>query len=402
MSEDNSESAVRSERGGAASARFNDLLWLVLPLFLFGLAAAWLIKGDPLSVFNIGAPPVEKLTFERRVLDENGIHLKVRAGGSEPMTIAQVQVDEAYWTFKQEPPGDIARVASAWIHIPYAWVLGETHKVKVVTKTGTTFEHEITVAVATPKPHLNQLRPQAMVGAFVGILPVAIGLMFYPLLRRAGPDGISFVLALTAGLLVFLAVDTLEDALELAGKAAAAFQGHVMVAIVALLSFLGLLAFGRRHGAPSGLALATYIALGIGLHNLGEGLAIGAAFATGAAALGTFLVLGFTLHNITEGIGIAAPLLKERPSVSTFAGLALLAGGPAIVGIWLGSLAQTPHWAAFALAIGAGAILQVLVEVGSYVVRRQGGLEQALSPPIVGGLALGVVLMYATGMLVKV
>lgn len=402
MSDSHPSTPLSSGRAERTSAGSLDLLWVVVPLFLFGLAAAWLFIGDPLRVFDSGAPPIEKLTFERRVLDESGIHLKVRAGGSEPMTIAQVQVDEAYWTFAQEPPGDLARVASAWVRIPYPWVLGEAHKVKVVTKTGTTFEHDIEVAVATPQPHINQLWPQALVGAFVGILPVAIGLMFFPVLRRLGPDGISFILALTAGLLVFLVVDTLEDAFELAGRSAAAFQGHAMVALAALLSFLGLAAIARRHGVPSGLTLATYIALGIGLHNLGEGLAIGAAFATGAASLGTFLVLGFTLHNITEGIGIAAPMLKDRPSLPTFIGLALLAGAPAIVGMWLGSLALTPHWAAFALAIGAGAILQVLMEVGGYVVHQRGGVAKALSPAVMGGLVLGVVLMYATGMLVKV
>lgn len=384
------------------AARPVQLIWIVVPLFLFGLAATWLVVGEPLSVFDNGAPPVEKLTFERRVLDENGIHLKVRAGGSEPMSIAQVQVDEAYWTFTQEPSGKLARVASAWLHVPYPWVLGEAHKVKVVTKTGTTFEHEIAVAVPTPKPHGNQLQSQALVGAFVGILPVAIGLMFYPALRRLGREGLAFVMALTVGLLVFLLVDTMKEAFELAGRAAAAFQGHVMVALVALLTFLALLAIGRRQGAPTGLALATFIALGIGLHNLGEGLAIGAAFAAGAASLGTFLVLGFTMHNITEGIGIAAPLLKSKPSLMTFVGLALLAGAPAIVGMWLGSLALTPHWAAFALAIGAGAILQVVVEVGAYVVRGQGSLAEAMRPAMMAGLALGIALMYATAMLVKV
>src|SRR5688572_32025835 len=86
-------------------------LWMVVPLFLFGLAAAWLFVAEPLRMFDNGAPPIEKLTFERRVLDENGIHLKVRAGGSEPMSIAQVQVDEAYWTFTQDPAGELARVA---------------------------------------------------------------------------------------------------------------------------------------------------------------------------------------------------------------------------------------------------------------------------------------------------
>ena len=140
--------------------------------------------------------------------------------------------------------------------------------------------------------------------------------MFYPALRGVGRSGMNFLLALTVGLLAFLLVDALEEALELAGEAAALFQGPAMVVLAAAGSFLLLMAVGRRSGAPTGLALATFIALGIGLHNLGEGLAIGAAFAAGAAGLGTFLVLGFTLHNITEGIGIAAPILKERPPLA--------------------------------------------------------------------------------------
>ena len=202
------------------------MLWLALPLFLLGLAAAWLVVSDPLRAFNNGAPPVERLTFERRVLDNTGIHLLVRAGGSEPMTIAQVQVDDAYWTFLQDPPGDLARLSTAWIHVPFPWTLGEAHAVRVVTKTGTTFDHEIPVAVRTPEAQSSQLVPQAMLGAFVGIVPVAIGLMFYPALRGVGSQGMSFLLALTIGLLAFLFVDSLEDALELAGEAAAAFQGR--------------------------------------------------------------------------------------------------------------------------------------------------------------------------------
>jgi zinc transporter, ZIP family len=382
---------------------FARTLSLAVPLLLLALAAAALFTTDLFRMLERGAPPVEKLTFERTVLDQDGIHLKVRAGGSEAMTIVQVQVDEAYWKFTQDPAGDLNRTATAWLHIPYPWVRGEADKVKAITNLGTAFEHEIAVAVATPRPSTRELLPQALVGAFVGVLPVALGLMFYPALRRSGQGGINFLLALTVGLLVFLFVDTIEDALELAGGAAAAFQGHVMVIVVALMTFLVLLAIGRWGGTPTGLALATYIALGIGLHNLGEGLAIGAAFATGAAGLGAFLVLGFTLHNITEGIGIAAPLLRAQPPLMSFVGLALLAGAPAIVGMWLGSLAISPQWSALALAVGAGAILQVIVEVAAYMVRTTDGKAWSLaSPTAIGGIALGIMVMYLTGMLVKV
>jgi ZIP family zinc transporter len=391
----------RTSPPSAAPSR-NALLWIVLPLVALGLAIWWLIAADPLRSFNNGAPPVENLTFERTILGTRGLDVLVRAGGSEPMTIAQVQVDDAYWQFTQDPPGPIARGSSAWIHLPFPWVVGEAHVVNIVTSTGATFAHEIPVAVATPIADRTSLIPQALLGIFVGIVPVAIGLMFYPALRGVGRNGMDFLLALTVGLLAFLFVDALEDSLELAGEAAALFQGPTMVVLAAVGSFLLLMAVGRRAGAPTGLALATYIALGIGLHNLGEGLAIGAAFAAGAAGLGTFLVLGFTLHNITEGIGIAAPILKDRPPLLTFAGLTLLAGGPAVIGLWIGSLAFAPQWSALALAIGAGAILQVIVEVTLLLRGRAGATGSWFSPAVIAGLVTGVAVMYVTAALVKI
>lgn len=395
-----------SETGPAPSESLRSraaLVWALLPLAALAIAIAWLVVADPLRSFDNGAPPVESLTFERTVLSSDGIDLVVRAGGSEPMTIAQVLVDDAYWQFTQNPPGPIARGDTARIRVPYPWVLGEAHAVKIITNTGATFEHEIPVAVPTPVVDAGSLTSQALLGAFVGIVPVAIGLMFYPALRGVGRSGMNFLLAMTVGLLAFLMIDAAGEAFELAGKAAAIFQGQAMVVLAAAASFLLLMAAGRRSGTPAGLTLATFIALGIGLHNLGEGLAIGAAFAVGAAGLGTFLVLGFTIHNITEGIGIAAPMLKTRPPLWTFPALTLLAGGPAVLGLWIGSLAYAPQWSALALAVGAGAILQVIIEVGAYLARSDGrGTSAFFSWPVVAGLAFGVAFMYGTAMLVKI
>jgi zinc transporter ZupT len=238
----------------------------------------------------------------------------------------------------------------------------------------------------------------------VGVLPVALGLATYPFLRALGRRGIDFLLALTVGLLVFLAIDTLAEALELAGEAADAFHAPILVWIVSLATLMGLLAItGRRRargGKLSPLAVAGFIALGIGLHNLGEGLAIGAALATGAVGLGTFLVIGFTLHNITEGIGIAAPLLRGEPRLRHFAGLTLLAGGPAVLGCWIGGLVFSPFWAAVFLAVGAGAIVQVVIEVGRLVATPREGLPGVWRGEILAGAALGVLVMYATALIV--
>jgi len=378
-------------------------LWLVVPLLTILAAISWLFAGDPLENFRNGAPPVEKLTFERVVLDAQGIHVTVRAGGSEPMRIAQVQVDDAYWSFVQVPPGPLSRGAAARLDIPYPWVLGEAHAVNVVTSTGTTFSHDIPVAVATPDAGARQLVSQALLGAFVGILPVAIGLMLFPLLRGVGTAGMRFLLALTVGLLAFLFVDSFEEALELAGRAAPLYQGVTLVVLTAVAAFVLLLAVSHRSENRSGEALAWSIALGIGLHNLGEGLAIGGSFAAGAAGLGTFLVLGFTLHNITEGIGIAAPLLREKPRFALFVGLALLAGGPAIIGMWLGSMAIAPQWLAITLAIGAGAIAQVIVELIGYLYRTsRGDRASLLGGSVLSGVMLGFAVMFTTAMLVKI
>ena len=380
------------------------ILWALLPLLLIAAVAAAFLASDPLGPFRGSAPPVEELNVERTILDENGIGVLVRAGGSEPMRIVQLQVDGAYWTFRQDPGGPLKRMGTAWFQIPYPWVSGEAHRLTFVTNTGALFEHSIDVAVATPDLTSERLTFYGLIGLFVGVVPIALGMMFYPALRSGGPGVFEFALALTLGILAFLLVDTLVHGLEFADEAAAQFEGPALVWLPAALTFGLLMAIGRSKGQPlGGIFLATSIALGIGLHNFGEGLAIGAAFATGAAALGSFLVIGFTLHNITEGIGIAAPMLAERPRLRIFAGLVALAGLPAVLGIWIGSFAFSAHWAAVALGIGAGAILQVIVEVGFYLARkgRERGRPGA-SGSTMAGVAAGVLAMYATALFIQI
>jgi zinc transporter, ZIP family len=234
-----------------------------------------------------------------------------------------------------------------------------------------------------------------------------LGLLWYPFLRRLGSSGVNFVLALTVGLLVFLVLDTLLEALEVAGQLPGVFSGIPLVILLTLLTLLGLMASGRlfQRGREEASRLGTSyrIALGIGLHNLGEGLAIGAAFALGEVALGVFLVIGFTLHNITEGVGIAAPILKERPRFAHFVWLALLGGGPAILGTWIAGFTYSPLLSAIFLAVGAGAILQVIYEVTSLLLKDSARAKKpVLSVPNLGGLSAGIAVMYATALLVSV
>ena len=243
----------------------------------------------------------------------------------------------------------------------------------------------------------------ALLGIYVGVIPVALGMLWLPWVRRIPPGTLRVVLALTVGLLAFLAIDATLEGLELAGEGSQAFGGAALV-----LDRRGgrvPRADGRRRvaqGAPEGRGgphLALLVAVGIGLHNLGEGVAIGAAYAAGALALGAFLVVGFALHNTTEGLAIVAPVAKEQPSLRRLAVLGLIAGAPAVLGAWIGAAAFNASLAAFLFGFGAGAIVQVIVQLAPSIKDDEGRL---LHPPAVAGLLAGMMLMFATGLLVAV
>ncbi|MBW7885332.1 MAG: metal transporter [Caldilineaceae bacterium] len=377
---------------------------VLLPLLLLGVVLAYLVAtGGGLA--DLAGPPLEKVTIQRITLPEPGvIRVEVVNDGPQSVTIPQVLVDEAYWSFTADPSNTIPRLGRAVFTIPYPWVAEETHVVRLISSLGATFDSEIAAAVQSPAPTLDLFWRFGLVGLYVGIVPVGLGLLWYPFMRRLSAQAMNFILALTIGLLLYLAIGTWLDALEFAAELPAFWQGVPMVLLIALIVLGMLLVVGARRGGVerTPLQVAYLIAMGIGWHNLGEGLAIGAAFALGEAALGTFLILGFTLHNITEGVGIAAPVVRHRPRLTHFVLLALLAGGPAIVGTWIGGFAFDPVLATIFLAVGVGAILQVIWEVGKLIVRDSTRLGQpALSWSTLGGVLVGAALMYFTAFLVK-
>ncbi len=387
-----------------AAAGYPNWLLAFIPLGLLAVLVWAFLALNPLAFFTGSFPPLEELTVQRVRFPAAGhIQLEVINGAPDPVTIAQVLVDDAYWQYVIRPGNTLNRLETAVIDIPYPWVPGEPLPIVLVTSTGVTFEAEVDVAVISPAAGGATFIAYGLLGIYVGVIPVVLGMLWFPWMRRVDRRWMNAILALTIGLLIFLFFDTLLEALEFAEELPGVFQGAPVVFLGTLFSLGLLLAAGQRQGEQSPLRIATLIALGIGLHNLGEGLAIGAAFATGAAALGSFLVVGFTLHNITEGVGIAAPLTRgTRPRWTTFFLLALLAGGPAILGTWIGGFAFNRLLAVVFLSLGAGAILQVIWEVGRLLAnaaRRGGGA--ALSWLNFTGLTAGILIMYLTALLVK-
>ena len=387
-------------------------LWIiaVVPLILLAGLLALIVRTAPAdSLRGDGAPPVERLSVQRAVLRPDGIVLSVLNDGPDEVTIAQVTVDDAYWSFTAERGSVLRHLGRTTIVIPYPWVQGEAHLVKLVTSTGTTFEHEIPVAVRTPQADARHLLAFTLIGVYVGVIPVALGLLWYPLVARLGRTGIDVLLALTVGLLLFLLIDAAHEGMEKAGELPASFQGTALFVAAAAGAYLALESVGawlraRRAGARAagsgGAVLALMVAVGIGLHNLGEGLAIGAAFALGEAALGTLLIIGFTLHNTTEGLAIIAPIAKDRPSIGLLVRLGLIGGVPTIAGAWLGGLLYSPVAAVLFLGLGAGAIAQVVLQISRQVASGRPLVERFATAPIMMGLLAGFAVMYATGMLV--
>ncbi|WP_020385112.1 ZIP family metal transporter [Kribbella catacumbae] len=352
-------------------------------------------------------PPVEELVVERTALSPSAIELTVRNTGPDAVQIAQIFVNDVYVSFTgaTEP---VSRLATETVRLDYPWQDGHPLQISILTSTGAVIEHEIAAAVETPTADRDLLALMILLGTYVGIIPVALGMVFLPVLRRAGRSLVRMLLALTVGLLAFLAVDAAIEGLDLAAQTGGAFGGPILVFLGAAMAFLALTAVDRllqrrvdsvEKTSVDGRRLALMIATGIGLHNLGEGLAIGSAYAVGELALGAALVVGFALHNTTEGLAVVTPLTRQKPSLGRLAGLGLLAGGPAIIGAAIGATVSNAAVASLLFGVGVGAILQVIIQITPGL-RDQTG--KVLSLPVISGLSVGVVIMYATGLLVAV
>jgi zinc transporter ZupT len=398
----------------------------VMIVFLFGPGQSLLNTGIPLP----------EVTIERIEFQEDKVVAYVRNTGPEEIEIVQADINDRIIPAAIEPSKTLPRLAEAKVIVPFDWNAGVPYEFGVTISDGTRFSKGVDAAALAPTPNLEQASFFALIGTYVGIIPILIGLLWFPFIRRLSANKYNFFLSLTAGLLVFLGLDALTESNEVAQEnLAGAFNGQMLIAMVTILSFLALLYASEKlvervtrkssglslsspqsNPSPSDstttiqqqlarpFAIALMIAIGIGLHNLGEGLAIGAAVLLGEVALSTFLIVGFTLHNTTEGLAIVAPMAKGgKVMIRRLVVLGLIAGVPTIIGTWIGGFLYSPIAAIIFLSIGAGAIFQVVFAIVSWMAKGMAGSDTRqtlLRTSIVSGFAVGMAIMYATSLLV--
>jgi len=423
----------------------------IIPFIVLAVMIFLLFSPTLQSFINSGIPlpeiAIEKIEFRE---NPSQIIAFIRNAGPTEITIAQADVNDRIHAAAIEPGKTLSRLSDAKVIIPFFWNPAEPYEVGITTDDGTRFSKTIEAAALAPNPDSQQIIFFAVIGVYVGIIPVMIGLLWYPFIRSMSRNKYNFFLSLTAGLLVFLGIDALIESNEIAAdNVSSIFNGQVLIFIVTTISFIALLYTSERltqraikksmssaaettspytSYSNSGdinsprirlqatqlqmqelvkpLAISLMIAIGIGLHNFGEGLAIGAAVLLGEIALSTFLIVGFTLHNTTEGLAIVAPLAKSRKlMLRRLVLMGVIAGAPTIAGAWIGGFLYSPIATIIFLSIGAGAIFQVVYSIGSWVLRPTNDNDKksrivSVNKFTIAGFAIGMVIMYVTGLLV--
>ena len=375
----------------------------IAPIVLLAILIAFLL--GPASTFLQFGIVLPDISIEKVEFTENEIRATVRNTGPIDVNVVVADVNDRIQPAAIEPDSHLKRFETGLVRIPYDWNAGQPYAIGITIDDGTRFEKQIDAASASLEPNAELFGFLGIIGLLIGVVPIMIGLLWYPFIKKLGKNAFNFFLSFTIGLLLFLGLDAIEEAFEISNDhLAPIFNGELLIATVVILSFLGLYGIGNLlikrtefSKLSKGLAISLMVAIGIGLHNLGEGLAVGAAIALGQVALSTFLIIGFAIHNTTEGLAIAAPLARTKSFVGKMIGFGMIAGVPAIFGTWIGGFSFSPFFTIIFLSIGAGAIFQVVLSIFQFIKDESDSFSNI---SIISGIGAGLTLMYLTSIFI--
>ena len=373
------------------------------PIILLAIVIAFLL--GPASTFLQFGIVLPEVSIEKVEFVKNEIQATVRNTGPIDVNVVVADVNDRIQPAAIEPDSSLKRFETALVRIPFDWNEAQPYEIGITINDGTRFTTQVDAAFASLEPNVDLFVFLGMIGFLIGVVPIMIGLLWYPFIKKLGKNAFNFFLAFTMGLLIFLGIDAILEASEISDNhLSTIFNGELLIATVVILSFLSLYGVGQKlikannlSTLSKGLVISLMIAIGIGLHNLGEGLAVGAAIALGEVALSTFLIIGFAIHNTTEGLAIAAPLTSSKAKIVKMIGLGLIAGAPAIFGCWIGGFSFSPLFTLVFLAIGAGAIFQVVISIFQYM-RQKSDLLSNTS--LFAGISAGLIIMYLTSVII--
>lgn len=378
------------------------------------------------SLLNLGIS-LPKINIEKIEFHDNVIFAFVRNIGQNTINISQVDINDRIIPSVIEPDKNLQRLEESKIVIPFSWNRGESYEIGVTTDDGTRFSKIVDAALETPKIGLSQFGSYALIGTYVGVIPIFAGLLWYPIMRGLHKNKYNFIMSVTLGLLFFLAVEAILESNEIAVEnfpEPSKVQLLIITTTITSLLFLifisnkmitnrdkspnnddkddvqeiinstGTPRFKNNYTNPFSLSLM--IAIGIGLHNFGEGLIIGSSILIGKLAFTVFLIIGFTIHNTTEGLAIVSPLSKTKSkNIKRIVIYGLIAGIPTIGGTFIGGFSFSNITAILFLTIGAGAIFQVIYYITLDLINKN---KDILSNGyIIIGFITGIIFMYITG-----
>jgi ZIP family zinc transporter len=193
--------------------RLRTAVAVFIPLILLVAVIVLFVRTNGAGL-NVTPPaPIETVQFGRTILRPGEIELHLRNTSPEAITLAQVNINDAIWPYTVSPSPTIPRLGSAVLTLAYPWVHGEAYEIGVVSSSSIPFNISIPVAAVTTRVSSGTLLSFTLIGLYVGVIPIILGMLWLPVLKRMGAGAMLFLMSATVGLLLFLGIDATTEAL---------------------------------------------------------------------------------------------------------------------------------------------------------------------------------------------